>query len=87
MPWSYMMAIYLSNGSSSGDSSSVLSAVAAVATALTCQWLVGPCKVNDVELDDGTVSNCSSSCRESLCACFRAMVITWLYPKIWIQHS
>jgi hypothetical protein len=27
----------------------------ALATALTCQWLMGPCKVNDVELDDGTV--------------------------------
>ncbi|KAG2497918.1 hypothetical protein HYH03_004182 [Edaphochlamys debaryana] len=27
----------------------------AVATALTCQWLMGPCKVNDVEFDDGTV--------------------------------
>lgn len=28
----------------------------AFATALTCQWLMGPCKVNDAELDDGTVS-------------------------------
>lgn len=28
----------------------------AVATALTCQWLMGPNKVNDVELEDGTVS-------------------------------
>lgn len=28
----------------------------ALATALTCQWLMGPCKVNDVELDDGSVS-------------------------------
>ncbi|WIA15386.1 hypothetical protein OEZ85_002048 [Tetradesmus obliquus] len=27
----------------------------ALATALTCQWLMGPCKVNDVELDDGSV--------------------------------
>ncbi|PNH12456.1 hypothetical protein TSOC_000599 [Tetrabaena socialis] len=27
----------------------------ALATALTCQWLMGPCKVNDVETDDGTV--------------------------------
>lgn len=27
----------------------------ALATALTCQWLMGPCKVNDVELDDGRV--------------------------------
>ena len=24
-------------------------------TALTCQWLMGPCKVNDVELADGTI--------------------------------
>ena len=24
-------------------------------TALTCQWLMGPCKVNDLELADGTV--------------------------------
>lgn len=24
-------------------------------TALTCQWLMGPCKVNDVELPDGKV--------------------------------
>jgi hypothetical protein len=29
----------------------------AFATAVTCQWLMGPCKVNDVELDDGRVSN------------------------------
>jgi hypothetical protein len=28
----------------------------AFATAMTCQWLMGPCKVNDVELDDGRVS-------------------------------
>ncbi|MED6166253.1 hypothetical protein PIB30_107348 [Stylosanthes scabra] len=28
------------------------------ATALTCQWLMGPCKVNSVELPDGT--SCSS---------------------------
>jgi hypothetical protein len=27
----------------------------AFATALTCQWLMGPCKVNDVELDGGRV--------------------------------
>lgn len=27
----------------------------AFATAVTCQWLMGPCKVNDVELDDGRV--------------------------------
>eukprot|EP00775_Hariotina_reticulata_P008624 gene8624-8805_t len=27
----------------------------AAATALTCQWLMGPCKINDVELDDGRV--------------------------------
>jgi hypothetical protein len=27
----------------------------ALATALTCQWLMGPCKVNDVELDSGEV--------------------------------
>jgi hypothetical protein len=27
----------------------------ALATALSCQWLMGPCKVNDVELDDGSV--------------------------------
>jgi hypothetical protein len=33
----------------------------ALATALTCQWLMGPCKVNDVELDDGTVSSSSGS--------------------------
>lgn len=25
-------------------------------TALTCQWLMGPCKVNDIELPDGTVA-------------------------------
>lgn len=25
------------------------------ATALTCQWLMGPCKVNDVEVDGGQV--------------------------------
>lgn len=25
------------------------------ATALTCQWLMGPCKVNDVEVDGGKV--------------------------------
>lgn len=24
-------------------------------TALTCQWLMGPCKVNDVEKPDGTI--------------------------------
>jgi hypothetical protein len=30
----------------------------AFATAVTCQWLMGPCKVNDVELDDGRVSAC-----------------------------
>lgn len=30
----------------------------AFATAVTCQWLMGPCKVNDVELDDGTVRLC-----------------------------
>jgi hypothetical protein len=29
----------------------------AAATALTCQWLMGPCRVNDVELDDGRVSS------------------------------
>lgn len=28
----------------------------AFATAVTCQWLMGPCTVNDVELDDGRVS-------------------------------
>lgn len=28
----------------------------ALATAVTCQWLMGPCKVNDIELDDGSVS-------------------------------
>jgi hypothetical protein len=28
------------------------------ATALTCQWLMGPCKVNDVEQPDGTVGDC-----------------------------
>ncbi|KAI8468248.1 MAG: hypothetical protein J3K34DRAFT_427967 [Monoraphidium minutum] len=27
----------------------------ALATAATCQWLMGPCKVNDVELDSGEV--------------------------------
>lgn len=27
----------------------------ALATAVTCQWLMGPCTVNDVELDDGRV--------------------------------
>ncbi|EFJ43024.1 hypothetical protein VOLCADRAFT_106966 [Volvox carteri f. nagariensis] len=27
----------------------------ALATALTCQWLMGPCKVNDVEIDGGVV--------------------------------
>lgn len=27
----------------------------AFATAVTCQWLMGPCKVNQVELDDGRV--------------------------------
>jgi hypothetical protein len=27
----------------------------AVATALTCQWLMGPCKVNDAEIDGGRV--------------------------------
>ncbi|GBF91530.1 hypothetical protein Rsub_04270 [Raphidocelis subcapitata] len=27
----------------------------AFATALTCQWLMGPCKVNDVEIDGGQV--------------------------------
>lgn len=27
----------------------------ALATALTCQWLMGPCKVNDVEVDGGAV--------------------------------
>ena len=27
----------------------------ALATALTCQWLMGPCKVNDVEIDGGEV--------------------------------
>ncbi|GIL64869.1 hypothetical protein Vafri_18715 [Volvox africanus] len=27
----------------------------ALATALTCQWLMGPCKVNDVEIDGGIV--------------------------------
>eukprot|EP00195_Chlamydomonas_chlamydogama_P009448 CAMPEP_0202891232 /NCGR_PEP_ID=MMETSP1392-20130828/1348_1 /ASSEMBLY_ACC=CAM_ASM_000868 /TAXON_ID=225041 /ORGANISM="Chlamydomonas chlamydogama, Strain SAG 11-48b" /LENGTH=270 /DNA_ID=CAMNT_0049574923 /DNA_START=47 /DNA_END=859 /DNA_ORIENTATION=+ len=26
------------------------------ATALTCQWLMGPCKVNDVEVDGGKVA-------------------------------
>eukprot|EP00967_Tisochrysis_lutea_P034176 scaffold40733_cov19-Tisochrysis_lutea.AAC.2 len=26
------------------------------ATALTCEWLMGPCKVNDVEVDGGKVS-------------------------------
>lgn len=25
------------------------------ATALTCQWLMGPCKVNDVQIDGGKV--------------------------------
>jgi hypothetical protein len=30
----------------------------ALATALSCQWLMGPCKVNDVELDGGGVSSC-----------------------------
>jgi hypothetical protein len=30
----------------------------AFATAATCTWLMGPCKVNDVvELDDGRVSD------------------------------
>eukprot|EP00878_Enallax_costatus_P027060 GHUV01029098.1.p1 GENE.GHUV01029098.1~~GHUV01029098.1.p1 ORF type:complete len:163 (+),score=35.01 GHUV01029098.1:1189-1677(+) len=29
----------------------------ALATAVTCQWLMGPCTVNDVELDDGTVGS------------------------------
>lgn len=24
-------------------------------TALTCQWLMGPCRVNDIELQDGSV--------------------------------
>ncbi len=24
-------------------------------TALTCQWLMGPCKVNDVESSDGRI--------------------------------
>ncbi|PNW77196.1 hypothetical protein CHLRE_10g426350v5 [Chlamydomonas reinhardtii] len=27
----------------------------ALATAMTCQWLMGPCKVNDVEIDGGKV--------------------------------
>lgn len=27
----------------------------ALATALTCQWLMGPCKVNDVEVDGGAI--------------------------------
>jgi hypothetical protein len=25
------------------------------ATTVTCEWLMGPCKVNDVEVDDGQV--------------------------------
>ena len=25
-------------------------------TALTCQWLMGPCSVNDVEMPDGSVA-------------------------------
>jgi hypothetical protein len=29
--------------------------LSALATAATCQWLMGPCTVNDVELDDGRV--------------------------------
>lgn len=28
----------------------------AFATALTCQWLMGSCKVNDVEIDGGKVN-------------------------------
>lgn len=27
------------------------------ATALTCQWLMGPCAVNDIELEDGKVGD------------------------------
>lgn len=29
----------------------------AFATALACQWLMGPCKVNDVEIDGGQVGD------------------------------
>jgi len=38
----------------------------ALATAVTCQWLMGPCKVNDVELDDGRVRLYHCCC----CCCF-----------------
>jgi hypothetical protein len=35
----------------------------AFATAFTCQWLMGPSQVNDVEVDDGKVSKCKKSLR------------------------
>jgi hypothetical protein len=51
-----------SSSSGGGGSSSVIISAAAVGVALTCQWLMGPCKVNDVELDDGTVRQQQQCC-------------------------
>jgi hypothetical protein len=48
----------------------------ALATALTCQWLMGPSKVNDVELDDGTVG-------AGLLACWPAGGLRWCAACWW----
>lgn len=32
----------------------------ALATALTCQWLMGKCEVNNVDIDGGKVQTCNT---------------------------
>jgi hypothetical protein len=44
-------------------------------TALTCQWLMGPSKVNDVELPDGTTAKSQGVLVERYC-------ISRLYQRV-----